>query len=1391
MFQILSKMFDLFKSKEEKLRNKINRYLELENDFKRLNSDIEDIAQEFHIRKSEYDTLKKGDMNSPVSISIEQRYHNFEKSHLKEVGNLKRTKDRLEKSMRNLLSDDVEFATLVESEKLGRKYKTILKSYRDGKIDLNICDTLLKAAQHKYIRKTLDGRGEVLKNKKEIGKDYNKLLKKLQERRDPEGIEKRRENKVKYSDNVVYNQKGQILLLKRSELDQSKPGYYTIPGGHVDLGEDCETAAKRELEEEAGITVQEVTQVGEFEDDKVHIKYFQSYTDQEPILQEEEIWSYEWVEPKDLKNYQLPFNMGENLDKILFPNKQLVVKINKSFESGLINEKQRVVLLKSVLEKAKMHKYLYKKPLKDGKFLYIYSENDKNNKNEQQETTQKENKIEEYVKTISTAVILDSIRGGNENDRGEQKATQQLIKLREVAESKGFLREPLDELKNDAQNVTKGTEAVVLFGDKDDDKIEAVLKAFDASKHLSPDEDLTHFIERVELYNKYFPETSLEFKGLSNNTGNNLLFSQHYINGTILKPKDPPQFESFKEAQKRLKEEGKIYNLVAKELKKRYNLIPEHGSLTSYKNNDIKISDIHLGNVMKGTDGKLYFIDMNIEPNKEGILKKALDEDLINRGQYKALLNNIIEKAQGHKYIRKEFKDGKWEYIYEEKEDDKKFKKELDYAEQVIRGKRSIERLSPEEEQGRLLGGKRNVEATIIAGASKNTNSKSEVDDWRKEQEIRLKEYAQKENIWVDDYKFKYSELNYLDAGGEAEVYYDEKNKEVYKVHHYPFEQEPLKLFDRTAIHNTLFPEVKLELVGFTDKKLEYIDKPVFAAILKQEFVETLGESVTQEEMDIEMKKRGFPLDEDSGMYMNEDYTIGDLHPGNVLRSPEGNYLFIDPLIEINTPEAGYGGKRKLGDINIDPSNALDKALENDLINVNQYQALLKNVLEKSKKAHIGEIREWSGKKMKKVAPDKWEEVKESKEQEEDELVTLENKKQELLKEVEGLVKTKKKLYSNVDIESSKSNDEKKLEKEINDLFSQINSIVFKKREIIKQQNINKSEEDDLQKARTKHSVGTIITRKDGQKYKKVSETGNSRQDWQLIKKDKQSKQDENSDSKQSKQKEDKNIKVSLEELKEHAKNTSETALNNAIKQSPEPEVRQTAHEELKRREEEEKPQEEKDIELNKNINPQDKFEKETGKSWDKEAIRNLPSIYKDIYDLKDYKVQNIKLDNLKLIQGGEDRINNSSKFEAEMMQRFVDGKVDIEDVRREDFYPIIVDAETMEILDGNHRYSSYEMNNYDKIKAILINKKDIQKSETDNIKGGKADNLTIQDIADKHKVSIEEIKKQFKQGIEVEMEHTDDPAKAAEICRDHLFEFPDYYTRLAKMEDEAKKEQE
>jgi predicted nucleic-acid-binding Zn-ribbon protein len=49
--------------------------------------------------------------------------------------------------------------------------------------------------------------------------------------------------------------------------------------------------------------------------------------------------------------------------------------------------------------------------------------------------------------------------------------------------------------------------------------------------------------------------------------------------------------------------------------------------------------------------------------------------------------------------------------------------------------------------------------------------------------------------------------------------------------------------------------------------------------------------------------------------------------------------------------------------------------------------------------------------------------------------------------------------------------------------------------------------------------------------------------------------------------------------------------------------------------------------------------------------------------------------------------------------------------------------------------------------------------------------------------------KEQLKMGIKVEMEHTDNPELAKKISKDHLLEFPDYYTRLNAMEEEAKEE--
>lgn len=66
-----------------------------------------------------------------------------------------------------------------------------------------------------------------------------------------------------------------------------------------------------------------------------------------------------------------------------------------------------------------------------------------------------------------------------------------------------------------------------------------------------------------------------------------------------------------------------------------------------------------------------------------------------------------------------------------------------------------------------------------------------------------------------------------------------------------------------------------------------------------------------------------------------------------------------------------------------------------------------------------------------------------------------------------------------------------------------------------------------------------------------------------------------------------------------------------------------------------------------------------------------------------------------------------------------------------------------------------------------------IVNSTPERIPGGRASN--------KPPISIDPW--QIQRGVQVELEHTRDPRIAYEIAVDHLYEIPDYYTRLDQME--------
>jgi len=78
------------------------------------------------------------------------------------------------------------------------------------------------------------------------------------------------------------------------------------------------------------------------------------------------------------------------------------------------------------------------------------------------------------------------------------------------------------------------------------------------------------------------------------------------------------------------------------------------------------------------------------------------------------------------------------------------------------------------------------------------------------------------------------------------------------------------------------------------------------------------------------------------------------------------------------------------------------------------------------------------------------------------------------------------------------------------------------------------------------------------------------------------------------------------------------------------------------------------------------------------------------------------------------------------------------------------------------------------------------KKMENEVLPGGLAEGKTLEEIAAKHGVPVEELKLELDKGIAVEKEHTPDEKAASEIAMDHLVENPKYYEALKKVEEPA-----
>lgn len=127
-----------------------------------------------------------------------------------------------------------------------------------------------------------------------------------------------KKNKTHYADCVIRDERGRICLLHRSYQDDFAPGKWCLPGGHIEDGEEPIFAAGRELEEETGYK-----DVPLFYLDKVDRKdsvslYYEGFVFSQTavLLDNDEHYRIQWVELKDLDDYELLLDLKDTLAKL-------------------------------------------------------------------------------------------------------------------------------------------------------------------------------------------------------------------------------------------------------------------------------------------------------------------------------------------------------------------------------------------------------------------------------------------------------------------------------------------------------------------------------------------------------------------------------------------------------------------------------------------------------------------------------------------------------------------------------------------------------------------------------------------------------------------------------------------------------------------------------------------------------------------------------------------------------------------------------------------------------------------------------------------------------------------------------------------------------------------
>ena len=228
------------------------------------------------------------------------------------------------------------------------------------------------------------------------------------------------------------------------------------------------------------------------------------------------------------------------------------------------------------------------------------------------------------------------------------------------------------------------------------------------------------------------------------------------------------------------------------------------------------------------------------------------------------------------------------------------------YINDILNGTEDFHRFNLSEHAGLCTAGAPLIGASIVAcyatasltasrHAEGSTGSPAnwEIDEL---QERLIEQWARGANLWEDDSEqILIGEFGPMIAqGAEAKVYYKEGNTSVVKERASIYSTTQ-KALDAIALHNYLFPETAMKVIGFTRDS-----DGLMRIVLTQPYVNCLR-LATKEEIDKMVASKGFQ-DNWNGQgvnYISERIALEDMHPANVfIDTVTENPICIDCIVK-------------------------------------------------------------------------------------------------------------------------------------------------------------------------------------------------------------------------------------------------------------------------------------------------------------------------------------------------------------------------------------------------------------------------------------------------------------------------------------------------------------